>query len=86
MIIYNNYVVVLILGIINMVVFLVMGLILVSGLFDFKLYHMYLLRFGAILNNCPRFITSFQHLFIDILKYLLYIYKFTWKGIVLLVL
>jgi hypothetical protein len=55
MIIYNNYVVVLILGIINMVVLSVMGLILVIGLFDFNLYHMYLLRFGAILNNCPRF-------------------------------
>jgi len=46
MIIYNNYVV-LILGIINMVVLLVMGLILVHGLFDFNVYHMYLLRFGV---------------------------------------
>jgi hypothetical protein len=55
MIIYKNYVVVLILGIINMVVLSVLGLILVCGLFDFNLYHMYHLRFGAILNNCPRF-------------------------------
>jgi hypothetical protein len=46
MIIYNNYVV-LILGIINRVVLLVMGLILVHGLFDFNVYHMYLLRFGV---------------------------------------
>jgi hypothetical protein len=54
MIIYNNYVVVLILGIINMVVLSVMGLILICGLFYFNFYHMYLLSFGAILNNFPR--------------------------------